>query len=164
MRESIGEQRAKDEQIVITGAGGFIGGALARYFRGTRFHADSCGRQEAAAGVVSAGAGRGMPEPRLQRRAELPARVRRGRGSLQPGGRHGRHGLHRTVSRRVPAEHSDQHAHDRGGVPRGCSAVLLLLLRLCLQHGPAERPAACGHSRNRTPIRPWPNAAMAGRN
>ena len=32
MRESSGEQRAKDDQIVITGAGGFIGGALARYF------------------------------------------------------------------------------------------------------------------------------------
>ena len=32
MRESSGEQRSKDDLIVITGAGGFIGGALVRYF------------------------------------------------------------------------------------------------------------------------------------
>ena len=39
----------------------------------------------------------------------------------------------------------DQHAPDRGGLPRRRPALLLLLVGLRLQHGPAEDPEVIGH-------------------
>ena len=36
-----------------------------------------------------------------------------------------------------PAQHSDQHTHDRSRLPGGREPLFLLLLRLCLQHHPS---------------------------
>jgi NADP-dependent 3-hydroxy acid dehydrogenase YdfG len=47
----------KDDLIVITGAGGFIGGNLALYFKKKGFSHPGCG-QETALRMVSQGAGR----------------------------------------------------------------------------------------------------------
>ena len=108
----------RDDLIVITGAGGFIAGSLARYFHDQGFtRIRAIDRKplpewyQRVPGVECLSHG---PEPRGERH---PRRRGRRRG-LQPGRRHGRDGLHRALPRRVPAQHPHQHAHDRGGLPR----------------------------------------------
>ena len=141
MPNTTGEQTQRDDLIVIAGAGGFIAGALTRYFHERGFTRIRAVDKKPLPEWYQRVAGRGVPESRLQPRRELPPRLRRGRGSLQSGGRHGRHGVHRAVSCRVLAEHSGQHAHDRSRVSGRRTAVLLLVVRVCLQHGPAEGSA-----------------------
>ena len=79
MRESSGEQRTKDDLIVITGAGGFIGGALARYFREHGFTRIRAVDKKPLPEWYQRVPGVECSEPRLQRRGELPPRLRRGR-------------------------------------------------------------------------------------
>ena len=135
---------AKDDLIVIGGAGGFIGGALAR-----RFHEQGFTR-------IRAIDKKPLPEwyqrtPGVeclcmdlsQEKNCKRACEGRGRG-LQPRGRHGRHGLHRAVPHRVPAQHPDQHAHDRVGLAGRGQAVLLLVVGLRLQRRAAEEPRRAG--------------------
>ncbi len=130
----------KDDLIVITGAGGFIAGSLARYFqeRGfTRIRAVDKKPLPDWYQIVP-----GVESLCLDVSEEANChRVCEGaRGSLQPGGRHGRDGLHRAVPRRVPAEHADQHPHDRGRLAGRRRALFLLFVGLRLQHGTAEGP------------------------
>ena len=144
MPSRIGNQPKQDDLIVITGAGGFIGGALARYFHDQ--------------GFTRIRAVDKKPLPDWYQRVpgveclcldvsekENCRRVCEGRGrGLQPGGRHGRHGLHRALPHRVPAQHPDQHAHDRGRLSGRRRAVFLLLLGLRLQHRRCRRTPTCG--------------------
>ncbi len=130
----------KDDLIVITGAGGFIAGSLTRYF--------------AEQGYTNIRAIDRKPLPdwylrvpgvesiccRSQRRGQCHRGGQRRDRGLQPRGRHGRHGLHRELPRRVPALDPGQHAPDRGLLPGRRGALLLQLQRLRLQHRPAEEP------------------------
>ena len=134
----------KDDLIVITGAGGFIAGNLAQYFKKKGFTEYPRGGQEAAVRVVSARSGRAESLPGREHRGQLPPRLRRRGGGLQPGGRHGRHGLHRTLPHRMPAQHPHQHPHDRGRLPGRRAPLLFLLARpapttRCLQKDPNVR-------------------------
>ena len=100
-------------------------------------------RPQAPPRLVPARPGRRVDLHGPQPRAERDRRRQGRRRGLQPRGRHGRHGLHRELPRRVPAQHPRQHAPDRGVLPRRRLALLLLLLGLRLQHGPPE--VARGH-------------------
>ena len=135
----------KDDLIVITGAGGFIAGNLALYFRKKGFtriravdkkplyewYLQGAGSRDHFAWTVS-------DEENCRRVCEGAVEV------YQPGRRHGRHGLHRAVPRRVPAQHPHQHPHDRGRLARRRPPLFLFLVRLRLQH-----PAAAGPERPR---------------
>ena len=67
------DQAKKDDLIVIGGAGGFIAGALARYFKDKGFTAHLSHRQKTAPRVVSAGAWGRKLVPGPQRQGQLRA-------------------------------------------------------------------------------------------
>ena len=84
-RAALGEMPgpfAADDLIVIAGAGGFIAGALARYFHEPGLHAHPRHRPQAAAGMVPARAGRGMPLHGPEREGQRHPGGGRRRGSL----------------------------------------------------------------------------------
>ena len=108
----------KDDLIVITGAGGFIAGALTRYFHDQGFTRIRAIDKKPLPEWYQRVPGVESLCMDLSENANcVPGLRGRGRG-LQPGRRHGRHGLHRALPRRVPAQHPDQHAHGRGRLPR----------------------------------------------
>ena len=94
-----GRPAGTEDLIVIAGAGGFIGGSLVRYFHDRGYSQDPGGRQEAAVRMVPTHPRRREPLPGFERTAELRPGLRRRRRGLQPGRRHGRHGLHRDAFR-----------------------------------------------------------------
>ncbi len=95
-------------------------------------------RQEAPLRLVPAHARRREPLPRPQRAGDLRARLRGGGRGLPARRRHGRHGLHRALPGRVPAERPHQHPHDRGRLAGRRRPLLLFVLGLRLQHRPPE--------------------------
>ena len=115
--------------------------ALAR----RRASRDPCRRRQARRRVVPGLRRRREPggQPRAARRVPRGHRGRRHR--VQPGRRHGRHGLHREQQGPVHALGADQHPHAgrrQGGRGR---ALLLLVVRLRLRRRQA------GHARGRRP-------------
>ena len=102
----MGGQAKKDDLIVITGAGGFIAGSLARYFHDRGFTRIRAVDKKPLPDWYQQMPGVECLCLDVSRRGQLPPRLRGGRRGLQPGGRHGRHGLHRAVPRRVPAHRS----------------------------------------------------------
>ncbi len=108
-------------------------------------HPHPGGRQEAAARVVPARPGRRVPldgpEPR-GRTPSAPSRAPTEVYNLAAD----MGGMGFIERFRVECLRSilDQHAHDRGRVPGRRAALLLLLVRLRLQHGPPEDPEVPG--------------------
>ena len=135
---------AKDDLIVIAGRRRLHRRLPHPVLRRAGLHQHPGHRPQAAPRLVPARPGRRvhLDGPLSHEQNAIEAVTRR-RGGLQPRGRHGRHGLHRELPRRVPAQHPRQHAPDRGVLSRRRLALLLLLVGLRLQHGPPE--VARGH-------------------
>ncbi len=130
--------RKKDDLIVVTGAGGFIAGSLVRYFHDKGFTRIRAVDKKPLDEWYQRTPGVEDLVPRRQRPRQLRPGLRGGGRGLQPGRRHGRHGLHRALPHRVPPHGPHQHPHDRGRPEGRRRPLLLLLLRLRLQHRPAE--------------------------
>ena len=122
------------------------------------------GRRQAARRVVSALRRRRQPGARPAPARGLPARrspdVEPG---LQPGRRHGRHGVHREQQGRLHALGADQHAHARGLARGRRRALLLLLLGVRLPPTTARTRPRSRRCARRTPTRRCPRTATAGR-
>ena len=129
---------AKDDLIVIAGAGGFIAGSLARYFHDQGYTRIRAIDRKPLPDWYQRVPGVESLSMDLSQEQNAIEAVRGADGGLQPRGRHGRHGLHRELPRRVPAQHPRQHPPDRGGLPRRRRALLLLVLGLRVQHRPPE--------------------------
>ena len=132
-------QLKKDDLIVITGAGGFIAGNLALYFKRkgfTRIRAvDKKPLYEwylKVPGVESLCLDV-SDEENCKRVCEGAVEV------YQLAADMGGMGFHRAVPRRMPAQHPHQHPHDRGRLSRGGPQLFFFLVGLRLQH-----PAAAG--------------------
>ena len=113
--------------VLVTGAGGFIGGHLVRRLRedGVRsVRAVDCKPLDEWYQVFD-DVENVARRPAAARR--LPRGRRRRRHGVQPGRRHGRHGLHREQQGPVHAVGARHHAHARGR-PRGRRRALLLLV------------------------------------
>ncbi len=93
----------KDDLIVIAGAGGFIGGALVRYFHDQGFTNIRAVDKKPLPDWYQRVDGVEMLVPRSEREGKRRPRLRRRGRSLQPGRRHGRDGFHRALPRRMPA-------------------------------------------------------------
>ena len=153
----------KDDLIVITGAGGFIAGSLTRYFHEQGYtNIRAVDRKPLPDWYLRVPGVESISMDLSHEQNAIDA-VKGAVGGLQPRGRHGRDGVHRELPRRMPAQHPRQHAPDRGVLSRRGAPLLLLVVGLRLQHRPPE--VARGHRAqgDRTPTRPWPSAATAGR-
>ena len=141
---------SKNDLVVVTGAGGFIGGHLVRVLqeRGhTRIRAVDV---KPLAEWYQKTPGRREPGGRPRPARALPGR-RQGRpDDLQPRRRHGRHGLHRDPQGRVHAVGAGQHPHAGGGQGSRHRALLLFVVGLRLQRrqaDPRRRHRAQGRGR-----------------
>ena len=149
--------------IVITGAGGFIGGSLARYVPRARILPHPGRGQEAPVGLVPAGPGRREPVPGRQREENC---VRVCEGAVEVynlaadmGGMGFIERFRVECLRSILINTHMLEAAWRAGV----ETILLLLLGLRVQHRPPEGYRTRRPSRNPTPTRPWPSGATAGK-
>ncbi len=122
----------KDDLIVIAGAGGFIAGALTRYFH--------------EQGFTRIRAIDKKPLPQWYQRvpgveslcldlSEKENAIRAVEGAVEVynlAADMGGHGLHRALPGGMPAQHPDQHPPARSRLPRRRAALFLLLLGLRL--------------------------------
>ena len=129
---------SKNDLVVVTGAGGFIGGHLVRVLQERGHSQDPRRRREAARRVVSKDARRREPGGRPRPARALPGRRQGRQHDLQPGRRHGRHGLHRDPQGRVHAVGAGQHPHAGGGQGSRHAALLLFVVGLRLQRRQAD--------------------------
>ena len=150
------------ELTLVAGAGGFIGGQLVRDLlaKGLRVRAvdkkplqDWYFRSPEAENLVA--------DLQLAETLRHGGQGRRPR--LQSGRRHGRHGLHREQQARCMLSVLISTHMLHGGPRSRRRALLLLVLRLRLHRRQADQCRRDRRSRKRTPIRPCPRTATAGR-
>ena len=149
--------------VLVTGAGGFIGGHLVARLRAEGVAARPRRRPDPARRVAPVLRRRGQPVRGPPGARRVPQRLRGRRHRLQPRRGHGRHGVHREQQGAVHALGADHDPHARGGAPGRRAAVLLLVVGLRVR-----RPASRSHPRSsrsgrRTPIRPCRRTATGGR-
>ena len=130
---------SKNDLVVVTGAGGFIGGHLVRVLqqRGhTKIRAVDVKPlnewYQKHPGVENQVGDLALLEP-------CRAAAKGAKHDLQPRRRHGRHGLHRDPQGRVHAVRADQHPHAGRRQGSRHRALLLCLVGLRLQRRQADR-------------------------
>ena len=154
---------AKDDLIVITGAGGFIGGSLARYFAQQGFTRIRAVDQKPLPDWYLRVPGVESISLDLSHEQNAIEAVRGATEVYNLAADMG--GMGFIENFRVECLRSiliNTHLIE-AAYRAGVAALLLLLLGLRLQHRPPAGRPRCAPSRSRTPTRRWPSAATAGR-
>ena len=145
---------SKNDLVVVTGAGGFIGGHLVRVLQQRGHTKIRARRRQAAQRVVPEDPGRRESGRRPRAARALPGRRQGRHDDLQPRRRHGRHGLHRDPQGRVHAVGAGQHPHAGRRQGSRHRALLLCLVGLRLQRRQADRRQRDGAQGRRRLPRP----------
>ena len=131
----------KEKLIVITGAGGFIGGHLVSAFRARGYKAIRARRHQAVARLVPALRRCRESLARSESTRELRNRGPRRPRDLQPRRQHGRDGIHRKPQSALHAFRSDQYAHAAGGRPTRGATLFSIPPRRAFTTRTSRRPS-----------------------